>query len=60
MAATCRKQKWNVLEFITACRRARIDGSDYPSLAPRATVALNAARFNSVASTRTRTLDLME
>ncbi len=43
VVATCRQQKWNVLEFLTACCRARIDGSDYPILVPQATVALKAA-----------------
>ncbi len=43
VVATCRQQKWNVLEFLAACCQARIDGSDLPILVPQATVALKAA-----------------
>jgi transposase len=34
VVATCRQQKRNVLEFLTACCRARLDGSEAPSLLP--------------------------
>ena len=32
VVATCRQQNRNVLELLTACCRARLDGSDAPSL----------------------------
>ena len=35
MVATCRQQNRNVLELLTACCRARLNGSDAPSLLPR-------------------------
>ena len=35
IVATCRQQNRNVLEFLTACCRARLDGSDVPSLLPQ-------------------------
>ena len=34
VVATCRQQNRNVLEFLTACCRARLDGSEAPSLLP--------------------------
>ena len=34
VVATCRQQNHNVLEFLTAYCRARLDGSDAPSLLP--------------------------
>ena len=34
VVATARQQNRNVLEFLTACCRARLDGSDAPSLLP--------------------------
>ena len=35
VVATCRQQNRNVLELLTACCAARLDGSDAPSLLPR-------------------------
>ncbi len=34
VVATCRQQNRNVWELLTACCRARLDGSDAPSLLP--------------------------
>ena len=34
VVATCRQQDRNVLEFLSTCCRARLDGSDAPSLLP--------------------------
>ena len=34
VVATCRQQNRNVLELLTACCRARLDGSAAPSLLP--------------------------
>ncbi len=38
VVATCRRQNRNVLELLTACCAARLDGSDAPSLLPRQAV----------------------
>ena len=34
VVATCRQQNRNVLELLTACCRARLDGCDAPSILP--------------------------
>ena len=41
VVATCRQQNRNVLELLTACCRARLDGSAAPSLLPGVGRALN-------------------
>ena len=43
VVATGRQQKRNVLEFLTACCRARLDGSRVPSLLPSGTASAVAA-----------------
>ncbi len=43
VVATCRQQKRSVLEFLTACCRARLDGSRAPSLLPGKAMSAAAA-----------------
>ena len=43
VVATCRQQNCNVLELLTVCCVARLDGSDAPSLPPRQQAAMAAA-----------------
>jgi len=43
VVATCRQQKRNVLEFLTACCRARLEGRRAPSLLPAKAMSAAAA-----------------